>query len=232
MSETLKVVYPGLDKKTWDAQMASVEGVSDLDKKFYPREPKKEFFYYNKTKDSDAEKSRKAARRKRFREQRKQEVLEGLQDVDAVREVCGYVFEKDEAKLVNLDKLIPEEREKFFQLLERKELLHYDEWKLLNETDEERAAREAKEKAEAEAAEKEKEKARQKLKEEIRREVEAELETKKEEEKPVEEAVEEEKPVEPAGEAVEEEKAEEKPKPKPKKATPKKARPPGPGKKA
>jgi len=137
MSDTLTVVYPGLDEKVRKSQLSIVESISDLDKKFYPREPKREFFYYNKTKDLDAEKVRKARRRKDYRAFRMKEVLESLEDIDAVLEVCGLVFPKDEPVEVNVEALIPKEREKLHVYLKRGQLLHLDDWKKANAPKEE-----------------------------------------------------------------------------------------------
>jgi hypothetical protein len=98
-SETVYVVYSGLDKKVKDAQLAKVknvpvENVHIGDTNFYPIPAKNQHFYYDMRNDSHRDIKVKVSRRKSYLEERKKEIQQSLADQDAVLGVAGFVFEK------------------------------------------------------------------------------------------------------------------------------------------
>jgi hypothetical protein len=141
------LVYKGLTEREREALLAPVANVADDDKEFYPRPAKDLHFYLDKNKQSLAETKRKIARRKKFRELRLQETQQAIDDVDAVREVCGLVFAKDEMLEVDLAALSPAARYKLMGWVS-KGILHLTE----QPAEEAPPQEEPEPKAEAEAA--------------------------------------------------------------------------------
>jgi len=103
MGDIVTLVYPGLSKQEVKAAMR-LSTLSE-DEFPFPKRPGQGFFYHVIKKDDDVTRKRKAARRKDYMQTRIAECKAHVVDLDAIRSVCGLVFEKDLPLVVDLEDL-------------------------------------------------------------------------------------------------------------------------------
>lgn len=106
------LVYPGLSDKEKAARAQAFKKTRKRPDGFeYPMTPHLD--YHFKKNDSEGEVARKEARRAKYRAARLADLKQEIEDLDAVKELCGYVFKKGVPTEVNFDKLDTGEQRKF-----------------------------------------------------------------------------------------------------------------------